>query len=503
MSSRIHTMCSGAPLHRYLMIVALPALLACGGGMGPTATEPTAAVGREEVTIEVFPLNLVVGEQGRVTTRAVDSKGRPVAAVFEWSSADPRIASVDKSSGTVTANAIGATTVTATLGASRATAPVSVRQGDPPARIVMAAASVNMLTGAVERLTAQAYDSTGRASTVAMEWSSADLAIATVGKTDGVVAAIALGTTTVTASVGTVRASTTISVITAPAGAFAFTRMSTESPGFVSDVLTSSFADRATQSVRRTALVPQIAAPAWSPDGVHMAVEVIRHFMQGCPYFDYASDLVVLDATASSSLPWRVLTTNGLSKSPSWSPDGKRIAYLQQSAFFSESDIYIIAADGGVPLRVTHKPGFYSQPRWSPDGARLVFSEWTEKEVSSEIFVINADGTGLTNVTLHSAYDADPSWSPDGQHLVFVSDRVGGAASNSSDVYIVDVDGSNVKRLTSTGRYSASPTWSPDGRQILFSSWPAIYVMNADGSRLVKLTTPPENFWDAAPAWRR
>ncbi len=503
MSNRIHTTCSRTPLHRCLMVVALPALLACGGGMGPTATEPAAAAGREEFTIELSALSLVVGDQGRVTTRAVNSKGRSVVESLEWSSADPRIASVDKSSGTVTANAIGTTTVTATLGASKATAPVSVRQAGPAVRIVISTDGINVLAGAVERLTAHAYDSTGRTSSTPVEWSSADLSIATVGETDGVVTAIALGTTTVTAAAGTVRASSTISVITPPTGVFAFTRMSTISPGFVSDVLTSSFVDRATQSVRRIAQVTPIASPAWSPDGIHMALEVIRGFEQGCPWFDYGSDLVVLDATAPSSVPWRVLTTNGFSKSPSWSPDGKRIAYLQQSALFSESDIYIIDAGGGVPVRVTSKSGFYSQPRWSPDGARLAFSEFTWYDESSEIFVIDANGTRLTNVTRHTAYDADPSWSPDGVHLVFVSDRDGGGASSRSNVFVVDVDGSNVKRLAATGNNSASPAWSPDGRYILFSSWPAIYLMNADGSSLVKLTTPPEKFWDFSPAWRR
>ena len=97
--------------------------------------------------------------------------------------------------------------------------------------------------------------------------------------------------------------------------------------------------------------------------------------------------------------------------------------------------------------------------------------------------------------------DVDPSWSPDGARLAFVSDRHDPAYH--SDVFVVDVNGSNVNRLTSLGSYSGGPVWSPDGRQIMFSSGTGLYVMNADGSAPVRVTTPPLNSWDSAPAWRR
>ena len=116
---------------------------------------------------------------------------------------------------------------------------------------------------------------------------------------------------------------------------------------------------------------------------------------------------------------------------------------------------------------------------------------------NGDVFIINADGSRLTNVTRSEAWDGAPSWSPDGMRLAFASDRTG----TGLQVFVVDVDGSNLRRLTSQG--GSGPVWSPDSRQIIFSWGASLYVMNADGSFLAQLTTPPLNSWDSAPAWRR
>ena len=193
---------------------------------------------------------------------------------------------------------------------------------------------------------------------------------------------------------------------------------------------------------------------------------------------------------------WRALTVNRASTSPSWSPDGKRIAYA------SEGHINIVDAVGGEPVRLTRAEGYYDvgpSPRWSTDGARLAFASVVDGN-NLEVFIVNADGSGLTNVTWNSAWDGPPSWSPDGTRLAFASTRAASPA-NRGDVNVVEVDGTNVKRLTSIG--ADAPAWSPDGRQIIFDSDGKLHVMNADGSSVGRLTTPPRNSWDSAPVWRR
>jgi dipeptidyl aminopeptidase/acylaminoacyl peptidase len=92
---------------------------------------------------------------------------------------------------------------------------------------------------------------------------------------------------------------------------------------------------------------------------------------------------------------------------------------------------------------------------------------------------VNVDGTGLLRLTNHAGRDKDPAWSPDGKRIAFTSDRAG-----SSDIYVMNADGSNLLRRTQTGS-SEAPAWSPDGTKIAFSSLRGgefgIYVMSVDG----------------------
>ena len=96
----------------------------------------------------------------------------------------------------------------------------------------------------------------------------------------------------------------------------------------------------------------------------------------------------------------------------------------------------------------------------------------------------------------HSAY---PAWSPDGSRIAFTSDRHG-----SVDIYVMNADGSGVTRLTNDAAWSLIPAWSPDGSRIAFTSSRGdsleILVMRADGSGVTRLTGGSE--WnDASPSW--
>ena len=500
MSGRFHETRRHSSLHGLRLVIAWLTVLACSGATEPT---PTAIRFNPTVALSISPprLNLIVGGEGLLSGRAFDAMDRTTIASFEWLSEDPAIATVGKTDGVVTAIAAGTTTVMVTSGALSATATVLVRPLDPPVAVAISPSAVSLIVGGAERLVARASDSTGLTTIVSFEWSSADPAVATVGTSDGIVTAISSGVTTVTAAVGALRATATVSVIEFSfARSFSFTRMTQSGTGsFSSDVLSYSVADRTMRSLAASGPFASIGAPAWSTDGTRLAVEVIHGFVAGCPWPEINSDLYVLDAEAPPDSPWRALTANGLSKSPSWSPDGKRIAFLHQPALFANNHIYILDVAGGAPVRLTQTEGWYSGPRWSPDGTRLAFTDWNVG--NGDVFIVNADGSGLINVTGNSAMDVDPSWSPDGVRLAFVSDRHDPAYH--SDVFVVDVNGSNVNRLTSLYSYSGGPAWSPDGRQIMFSSGTGLYVMNADGSAPVRVTTPPLNSWDSAPAWRR
>jgi Tol biopolymer transport system component len=118
-----------------------------------------------------------------------------------------------------------------------------------------------------------------------------------------------------------------------------------------------------------------------------------------------------------------------------------------------------------------------------------------------EILVMDADGTNQRQLTNNTGMDIDPSWSPDRSRIAFASDRAGrDAADDSYSIYVMNADGTGAVSLT-TGR---SPAWSPDGTKIVFSSARAsfradIYVMNADGSGVTPLAADPES--DVSPVW--
>ena len=93
---------------------------------------------------------------------------------------------------------------------------------------------------------------------------------------------------------------------------------------------------------------------------------------------------------------------------------------------------------------------------------------------------------------------AEPVWSPDGTRIAFESFREG-----NGDIYVMNADGSGLTRLTSDPALDSSPSWSPDGTRIAFESSREgninIYVIDADGSNLARLTDDPAV--DKDPVW--
>jgi len=101
----------------------------------------------------------------------------------------------------------------------------------------------------------------------------------------------------------------------------------------------------------------------------------------------------------------------------------------------------------------------------------------------------------VVNASGDPASDLGPAWSPDGTKFAFHSDRDG-----IFQIYVMNADGSGVVRLTTLGAPSELPAWSPDGSRIAFDSDAEIYVMRADGTGLARVTgTDAANY---IPRWR-
>ena len=240
------------------------------------------------------------------------------------------------------------------------------------------------------------------------------------------------------------------------------------------------------------------------------------HFQKDLPDIP-ALEIYVMDADGGNP---RNLTNNPSSDyAPSWSPDGKRIAFVSNrdghvdANGWLTSEIYVMDTDGGNPQNLTNHPARDSSPSWSPDGKRIVFTSdrdaGRDDPHNYEIYVMDADGDNPQNLTNSPEEDRDPSWSPDGKRIVFTSDRVGhfiGDHGVTSEIYVMDADGGNEQRLTENRKDDGRPSWSPDGERIAFSSDRKgdlanyeIYVMDADGGNEQRLTE--NRVYDEWPSW--
>ena len=147
--------------------------------------------------------------------------------------------------------------------------------------------------------------------------------------------------------------------------------------------------------------------------------------------------------------------------SPSWSPDGARLAYV--SFENKKPVIYVHSLASGQRVVVANFKGSNSAPAWSPDGRKLAVV--LSKDGGSQIFTVNADGSGVQRLTTESGINTEPFFSPDGQSIYFTSDRGG-----SPQIYRTGVNGGGAERVTFDGSYNVSPRVSPDGKSLAFIS---------------------------------
>jgi len=198
---------------------------------------------------------------------------------------------------------------------------------------------------------------------------------------------------------------------------------------------------------------------------------------------------------ASDTLPLLVRVTfdDGLQAQPTWSPDGRFIAYTSDKG--GNFDIWVQPVAGGRPVQVTTDPANDWQPVWSPDGNNLAFRS---ERGGGGIFVVPALGGHERRLTTFGYW---PEWSPKTSQLQFVAlPPLRGAVREIPPVYLVGFDGAPPKQILADvlSKFLSLDriAWHPDGERISFlgverTQGPGFWTIPLSGGAPLRTTIPP------------
>jgi dipeptidyl aminopeptidase/acylaminoacyl peptidase len=218
-----------------------------------------------------------------------------------------------------------------------------------------------------------------------------------------------------------------------------------------------------------------VTSVAWSPDGKTLAYGTASganwHPQDGLHLFD-----------AARNKDRRIDAGNGNWQGLAWSPDGTRLAYVNAASVY----VLRLAHPARRPVLVR---GAATSPSWSPNGRLIAYDRCTGGRTSG-IEVARPDGSQLRHIR---RFGCAPAWSPDGSRIAYLT-RCGIRLRTTAGQ---DITPGSVWRCTHIGA-GGSPVWSPDGRKIAASGAGGVYVMNADGSGLRMVWEGPSGI----PSWR-
>jgi len=230
--------------------------------------------------------------------------------------------------------------------------------------------------------------------------------------------------------------------------------------------------------------------PSWTWDGTRL------YF---CSNRTGRFEIFSMAADGTGQQIFTVGTLPGNKLLPRPSPDGSKIAFVYEDPAVGHPEIWIVSATGQDAKRLTTTAKALAGPTWSllpsfsPDGKQIAYGSTASG--STQIWVMNADGSNQKQLTsgLGSDFpDANaPAWSRDGRMIAFWA----GFETQYGEIWVMNADGSNPQQLTDQpGTISSdNPAWSPDGTKLLFDTNRAnaaeIWIMNADGSDQRRLMT--------------
>jgi Tol biopolymer transport system component len=181
--------------------------------------------------------------------------------------------------------------------------------------------------------------------------------------------------------------------------------------------------------------------------------------------------------------------------------NGRIVFYREDSDGFAQT--WVADKDLSNQVKLTSESADSGWAVWKPGGAKLAFEsnradpDPTDRNAINDIFTMNPDGSGVVKLTHSEDVSDAAAWSPDGSQIAFGSDRRNGAWRR--EIYVMDADGSNVRRvstLPANAELDTAPRFSPDGRRLVFTRYinesapvrSALFTVRVDGGGLKQLT---------------
>jgi len=179
---------------------------------------------------------------------------------------------------------------------------------------------------------------------------------------------------------------------------------------------------------------------------------------------------------------------------PTWSPDGKGIAFI--SNISGRNNLWLVPAEGGWPVQLTVSDQRQSSPAWSPDGKWIAYQSDYDGDELWDIFLVSPKTGKVVNLTgTREIAEMDPTWSPDGRYLAYL---VKPKTSAAYEIDIYDLLLREVKHLTTNtpqDKSNSDPMWSKDGKYVVYTQEQAkgtdsnIFVADVATGKSALLTT--------------
>jgi TolB protein len=175
---------------------------------------------------------------------------------------------------------------------------------------------------------------------------------------------------------------------------------------------------------------------------------------------------------------------SGMVSSPVWSPDGKRMAFVEGDRR-GNTDILVLDLASGRARRLTDGNGINTEPSWNPNGTQLAFT--SDREGGPQVYLMQDDGSNLRRLTGEGLYNASPAWSPNGAMVAYVSRFEG-----KFDLFIFKLGEGKAYQITTGVSTSESPSWAPDERRLVFTSnrfgSSQLFTTDLSGRQILRMT---------------